>query len=310
MDLDLHADAAVLGNNCHIFQSTGRFVTVYGYDNALGGHKRAIVSGCFAYDDHHTGRPVLLIVHQGLRILGAAHSLIAPFQMRDNDIVVNNCPKSQCKRPTANDHSLLIPRSDGGEPYRIPLSLRGTISCVPVRRPTQEEFCNETLNRFKLTYATPEWEHWNPMRAELEESLLRSGEYTDSSGDPLFPVDSNNNIDHPGILSVTMEDRFLDWNRTIASMGSIYLPGTLYTALRDCVVWTVSTDRRSKYSYITPEVLARNWGISLETARCTLDTTTQLGVHTTRPQDLVRRFKTNNRMLRYTRLNVEMYTRR
>ncbi len=97
LDLDLHADAAVLGNNCHIFQSTGRFVTVYGYDIALGGHKRAIVSGCFAYDDYHTGRPVLLIVHQGLRVPGAAHSLIPPFQMRDNDIVVNDCPKSQCK---------------------------------------------------------------------------------------------------------------------------------------------------------------------------------------------------------------------
>ena len=306
LDLDSHADAAVLGNNCHIFQSTGRFVTVYGYNIALGGHKRAIVSGCFAYDDHLTGRPVLLIVHQGIRVPGAAHSLIPPFQMRDNDIVVNDCPKSQCKRPTANDHSLIIPRSDEDEPYRIPLSLRGTISCIPVRRPTQDEFRDETLERFELTYATPEWEHWDPMRAQVEESLLRSGEYTDSTGDLLFPADPDNNAD-PGILTVTMEDRFSDWNRTVASMGSIYLPGTLYNALRDCVVRTVSADRRSKHSYITPEVLARNWGISLETAKRTLDATTQLGVRT-RPQDLVRRFMTNDRMLRYTRLNVEMYT--
>ena len=204
---------------------------------------------------------------------------------------------------------MIIPRPDGDEPYRIPLSsLRGTISCVPVRRPTQEEFRDETLKRFELTYATPEWEHWDPMRAQVEESLLRSGEYTDSTGDLLFPADPDNNVD-PGILTVTMEDRFSDWNRTVASMGSIYLPGTLYNALRDCVVRTVSADRRSKHSYITPEVLARNWGISLETAKRTLDATTQLGVRT-RPQDLVRRFKTNDRMLRYTRLNVEMYTRR
>jgi hypothetical protein len=207
-----------------------------------------------------TGRPVLLIIHQGLCVPGAAHSLIPPFQMRDNDIVVNDCLKSQCKRPTANDHSSLIPRSDGEDPYyRIPLLLRGTISCLPVRRPTQEEFRNdETLERFELTYATPEWEHWDPMRAELEESLLRSGEYTDSSGDPLFPTDSDNTIDNPGILSVTMEDRFSDWNRTVASMGIIYLPGTLYQDLRDCVVRTVSTARRSKHSsYIMPELLAQ-----------------------------------------------------
>jgi hypothetical protein len=117
LDLDLHADAAVLGNNCHIFQSsTGHFVSVYGYDIALGGHKRAIVSGCVAYDDHHTGRTVLLIVHQGLRVPGAAHSMIPPFQMRDNDIVVNDCPKSQCKRPTANNHSLNIPKLMGMNP--------------------------------------------------------------------------------------------------------------------------------------------------------------------------------------------------
>ncbi len=103
---------------------------------------------------------------------------------------------------------MIIPRPDGDEPYRIPLSsLRGTISCVPVRRPTQEEFRDETLERFELTYyATPKWEHWDLMCAELEESLLRSGEYTNSSGDPLFPVDSDNTIDDPGILSVTMED--------------------------------------------------------------------------------------------------------
>jgi hypothetical protein len=57
-------------------------------------------------------------------------------------------------------------------------ALRGTFSCVPVSSPTQEEFCDETLKCFELTYATPEWEHWDPMRADLEESLLRSGEYT------------------------------------------------------------------------------------------------------------------------------------
>jgi hypothetical protein len=111
-------------------------------------------------------------------------------------------------------------------------------------------------------------------------------------------------------LSQWKTDSWTHWNHgTVASMGRIYLPGTLYSALRDCMVLTVLTGRRSKHSYVTPQVLAQNWGISLKTARRTLDaTTTQLGIRT-RPQDLVRRFKTNDRMLRYTRLNVEeMYT--
>ena len=301
LDLDSHADCAVLGDNCHIFQSTGRSVTVYGYDVALGGHKRAIVSGCFAYDDHHTGHCILLIVHQGLRVPSAPHSLIPPFQMRDNDVVVNDCPKTQCRAPTANDHSLLLPRSDGDPRYRIPLSLRGTISCLPVRKPTLSEFQDTSLERFELTYETPEWEHWDPSRGEIEEALLHASEYDNSSsGDRIGGDDS-------GILTIKVQDRFSDWNRVIASMGTIYLPETLYDALRSCVVHSVWTGRDTSHSVITPETLARNWSISLETARRTIDATTQLGIRT-RPGDLIRRFKTNDRMLRYNRLNVEMYT--
>ena len=308
LDLDTHADCAVLGNNCHVFQSTGRTVTVYGYDQrTLGGHSRAIVSGCFAYDDHHTGQPILLIVHQGLRVPGAPHSLIPPFQMRENDIVVNDCPKSQCPRPTANDHCLLLPRSDGEDPYRLPLSLRGTISCLPVRKPTKAEFDDSSLERFELSYETPEWDHWDQARSELEESLLRRGEYTDSTGDPLFPIDSSNGGVNSEILVTTMDDRFSDTNRVIASMGPIYLPDTLYKAMRDCVILAITTDKRTSRSFLTPDVLAHNWGISLDTARRTLDATTQLGIRQ-RTADLVRRFKTNDRALRYNRLNVEMYT--
>ena len=306
LDLDTHADCAVLGNNCHVFQSTGRTVTVFGYDQTLGGHSRAIVSGCFAYDDHHTGQPVLLIVHQGLRVPGAPHSLIPPFQMRDNDIVVNDCPKSQCARPTADDHCLLVPRPDEEAPYRLPLSLRGTISCLPVRKPTLAEFADTTLERFELTYETPEWDHWDQARSDLEESLLRRGEYTDSTGDPLF--DASDRGVNSEILVTTIGERFSDTNRIIASMGSIYLPGTLYQAMRDSVlIHSITADRSTSRSFLTPDALARNWGISLETARRTLDATTQLGIRQ-RTADLVRRFKTNDRALRYNRLNVEMYT--
>lgn len=95
LDLDSHADVAVLGSNCRIFQSTGRVVSVYGYDPAQGSVERKIVSGCFAYDDPKDGTVKLLIVHQGLHVPTMHQSLIPPYQMRDNDHIVNECPKSQ-----------------------------------------------------------------------------------------------------------------------------------------------------------------------------------------------------------------------
>jgi hypothetical protein len=132
LDLDSHADMAVLGSNCFVFEELGRKINVYSYDPKLGATERAVVSCCLAYDDPNTGQVVLLIVHQGLHIPHLGYSLIPPFQMRENDVVVNDRPKFQTTNPSEDDHVLLVPQIDEG-PYRIPLSLRGTTSFVDVR---------------------------------------------------------------------------------------------------------------------------------------------------------------------------------
>jgi hypothetical protein len=91
--MDSHADMAVLGSNCFIFEETGRTIDVYPFDPTLGSTKRNVVSGCFAYDDPETGQVILLIVHQGLHIPHLAYSLLPPFQLWENDVVVNDRPK-------------------------------------------------------------------------------------------------------------------------------------------------------------------------------------------------------------------------
>ncbi|HSN24565.1 MAG TPA: hypothetical protein VLS45_10475, partial [Methylomicrobium sp.] len=108
LDLDSHADMAVLGSNCYVFEDTGRTVNVFSYDPSMGSVTRNIVSGCFAYVDLDTGQVKLLIVHQGIHIPHLPYSLIPPFQMRENDVVVNDRPKCQTKKPTADDHALLL----------------------------------------------------------------------------------------------------------------------------------------------------------------------------------------------------------
>jgi hypothetical protein len=171
LELDSHADIAVLGSNCRIIHETNRSLTVHGYDPSLGSPERKIVSGCFAYDDPQDDTFKLLIVHQGLYVPTMKNSLIPPFQMRDNELKVNDCPK-MIKEPTLDDHAILIPR-ENDVPYRIPLLLQGTISSIPIRRPTDAEYIDEDLERFELTYETPDWDHNDPERQETEDRKLK-----------------------------------------------------------------------------------------------------------------------------------------
>jgi hypothetical protein len=122
LDLDSHADMAVLGSNCYVFEENGKTVNVFSYDPELGSMARNVVSGCFAYDDPCSGRVILLIVHQGLHIPHLGYSLIPPFQMRENDVVVNNRPKFQTRNPTEDNHCVIVTRDDLTT-YRMPLSL-------------------------------------------------------------------------------------------------------------------------------------------------------------------------------------------
>jgi hypothetical protein len=59
---------------------------------------------------------------------------------------------------------------------------------------------------------------------------------------------------------------------------------------------------------VTAERLAKNWNISIERARKTIEATTQRMIRAPAGTKLVRRFLTNDRMLRYRRLNTHMFT--
>jgi hypothetical protein len=64
-----------------------------------------------------------------------------------------------------------LDRKDDPFPFQIPLMLRGTISAIPVRRPTDAEFAKFELERFELTYETPDWDHNNDSRGQAETPL-------------------------------------------------------------------------------------------------------------------------------------------
>jgi hypothetical protein len=114
----------------------------------------------------------ILVVHQGVHVPGLPSLLIPLNQMRDNEVVVNECPKSMKLTPTAEDHSLIV-QGPHETSYQMPLTLRGVISCLPVRFPTDQEILDENLERYELTYETPEWNPSDGDRADVEDTIAQ-----------------------------------------------------------------------------------------------------------------------------------------
>ena len=64
----------------------------------------------------------------------------------------------------------------------------------------------------------------------------------------------------------------------------------------------------SRRNPLSPQILARRWGTHIETAKRTLDATTQRGVRSVLNPTMTRRYRTNDRHLRYRRLSHDMFT--
>ena len=303
---------AVLGSNCYVFEETSRTINVYSYDPRLGSTERKVVSGCFAYDDPSTGQVVLLVVHQGLHIPHLAFSLIPPFQMRENDVVVNDRPKFQTVNPSEDDHALLVPQ-DKETWFRIPLSLRGTTSLIDVRRPNKSEIEDVDLLRLELTYQTPEWEPGSSRYADIEERLR---DFRPAKGDHMsihevmMRPKANAIIRRMNIASREV----ISWFEHQGSQSASVMAGISQMFCKDTMARAMN-ERYGVYSLtategprgFSAETLAKNWNIPLERARRTIEVTTQKGIRS-RPSMLTQRFKTNDRMLRYNRLNTNMFT--
>jgi hypothetical protein len=99
------------------------------------------------------------------------YSLIPPFFMRMNNIKVNECPKSlMLLDPMEEDHAVIIRHGDDDITI-IPLLLRGTMSFIPVRQPTEQEAHDLGLEHIELTFQSPEWDPSLPDLERMEDLL-------------------------------------------------------------------------------------------------------------------------------------------
>ena len=295
VELDSHADTTVVGSNVLIVHDHERFVDVYGYDNKSRHKNITTVDAAVAYDDPQTGNVSLLLINQAILIPSMENILLCPMQCRLNNVTVNDVPKFLVKNATVNDHLIIIPSDDDAmHALHIPLKLQGVTSYFPVRAATLAEYESEEIPKFHLTAEAPDWDPGSTSFSSQENSML------DFRGRIVSTVITTrgritmqvNAIASAPFAAYCVVDATDDNN-----FGS-YLESFIRISL-------TSTSRKAAIGH---DELAKRWGIHPDRAKATVQRTTQRGVRNIANPALVRRFRTNDRMLRYRRLRHPVFT--
>ena len=276
-ELDSHTDTCVIGKNALITHDFNRPVSTTGYDQSQGTIHRNMktVSAALAYDCPRTGQVIILMVNQAIHIPTMENNLLCPMQIRMNDVKVSEIPKFLADNPTDETHAITF--QDGEASFIIPLSLDGVTSVFPTRKPTMEEYNNGI--RFDLTYESPVWDPHSSTFSDRESNMV--------GADGLVPETSQST--HRPITLAGLQTEYMTLGQTLAAHA-------------------VSATTTAVEPGMSPAKLAKNWGIGLETAKQTLKVTTQRGVRTVLHPSLSRRYRTNDRQLRYRRLGVELFS--
>jgi hypothetical protein len=278
-----------------------RPVSIQGYDpNGSTTESLHTVSAALAYDSPDTGETLILVLHQAIHLPNLPHNLLSPMQMRLNDVKVHDTPKFLTDQPTTHDHAIVVRSLDNDDELLIPLSLEGVISTFWTRKPTTQEY--ESCPHYELTFDTPEYDPSDKGYAQQEEAmnawvarLLQTGD-----GVPVRQVHS---------VSTSLQHVLDSSSLFLRGVSPTLCDDTFVSDMQDAIqISSISSVKATTQGYLDPQTLADNWGIGIETAKRTLKVTTQCGVRTVPHPTLSRRFRTNDRQLRYRRLPVDVFT--
>lgn len=276
-EMDTHADTCCFGKHCYVVaEDTAMSVKISGFADSLGEVECPICSVAVAYDDERSHTTFILMFNQVLYVEEMNHNLVSPFQMRMNDIIVNDTPLRLLVQSVGlndiqpSEHSIVIPEPE----LQIPLKLRGTVSYFNTRKPTEYEMSDENMfPRIIMTYMSPQWDPHDDSLA-VEEETLR------------MEVDNYNEHQHPSR------------DRTIAQILT-------ERVMISSVEVTKSVRRKGT---VKAEELAKRWHVSLEVAKRTIDNTTQKGVRDFTHMQGSRRLRHLTQQLKYRPLNATCYT--
>ena len=231
---------------------------------------------------------------------------------------VSEIPKFLATDPTNETHAIKVER-EGDDPLIIPLQLHVVTSYFPTFKPNLEEWeaAQETDLHVELTSESPEWDPHSPSFQQQEESFL---EHLDDRQDYLRrrprSVFSLSHYDE-----VRFNDLFLslkNQRNVLAVRSNIDSLATKFRGQDDMPTLEIfNLGEHQRYVMaltsvakprVDPKLLAKRWNIGLDSARLTLEKTTQQVIRTVSDPSLSRRFRTNDRMLRYRRLPLPLFT--
>ena len=163
-ELDSHANMCVFGEDCFVFEWSGRTCSVNPFSDSLGQATDVPICDIAVSYDCMTGEvpeTFILIFQNALVIPDMDHNLIPPFILRESGHIVNECPKFQCPKPTLEDHCIVANGDDST--IRIPLQLHGIFSFFHTRLPTNDE-----LIGCSKIFMSPDSDSWNPYCTSFE----------------------------------------------------------------------------------------------------------------------------------------------
>ena len=323
VELDSHADTCVVGRHALIIHEHPKVVMVSGFDPSQPARKATVVDAAIKYTRRDTGDPMILLINQAILVPEVDHCLLCPMQCRINGVEINEVPRFLTSHPTTSSHSIVIADpTDDAHHYTIPLQLEGVVSYFEYTLPTSAEFEDENIPHLELTAEGPAWEPYDDDFALQEESHLdfrghlisaarsdgpcREAEIGDRHADASREEEPHWKLS-PVSLQYDTADIHDDDNLGVALEANVQV-----SLVKTCLspetydVCNVHTGKRKgAVDHIT---LANRWQISLEKAQNTVQRTTQRGVRTVLHPTLSRRFRTNDRMLRYRRMPCNLYS--
>ena len=337
--LDSHAISCVVGYNAYVYRDTGQTIDIKAFTSAVGKLQNIpIVDAMVYYECPYTSKELILVINNALYVEQNEDNLLTPFLVREAGHYLSERPKIHSPNPTIDDHVVVLKEVD----VRIHLNLHGIVSYFTTRKPTPQEI--KDLLWVNLTPDAPSWDPHNEVFARQESRMLdfegniihedlreprsileerdediNMEDYGDEAPEisALMDQTCNNSI------SISRVDYDPDTTHRTSDMKAISTtlnPDSLAMALQQRLHigkfgmsvgavpgMQISAAHQEKPKGIRPERLAKVFCIDEETAKRTIQVTTQ---RVKRIQDptLDRNFSTNDRMLRYKRLETHFFT--
>ena len=259
IEFDSHADSPVVGKGAIILHHIGETINVIPFIDDLGTCSDIpIVTAAVAYDSPITGERTIFLIHNALYIANMTQNLIPPIMIRMNGIEVNECPQFLASESSESHHSILLPIT-----FRIPLSLHGSFSFIPTRRPSTQDYHN--ILNVPLTAENPSWNpHCSSFASQENNIIHHNGSIRTKTPTEMAIYSVIND------MKDDMNIPYYPDSKTSSIQQEVSPALDTKTLLSKCVSHTTSSfKQQNKKLLVDHHRLASNWKIGTEIARKT-----------------------------------------